>query len=231
MYPSLRVVFVAVWLGSLGAQEVDTRVPQLRRPVIKFFPLAAVDPFQYTLHLGLETPINRESSVQVEGGWVYGHLGEDLGTNTGDNDFTQSGFKVRVALRNYFSSNRASDRPLYTLTGGYISLVAGYQHYNQNFGYIDTTGMYNPSPIVVGVPYERRIQAFMGGFMLGYQQQMGSRLTFDIYTGFGIRYSTHDWRPLAPPYQYRLAAVGDFVLRRGSRPIPFMGFSLGWILR
>lgn len=227
----LRLILALICWDLLEAQEVDSRVPQLPRPIVKFFPLAAIDPFQYTLHLGMEVPISSEGSIQIEGGWVYGHWGQDLRANTGNNDFSQSGYKVRLALRNYLSPIKPSERPIYTFTGGYVSLVAGYQYYNQNFGYIDTSGSYHPTPTAPGIPYERQIQAFMGGFMLGYQTQMGSRLTFDIYTGLGIRYSTHDWNPIAPPPTYRLAVVGDFILRRGGRPIPFMGFSLGWILR
>lgn len=228
----VRRVPLFILLIAGYAQEVDRRVPEYRRPVLKFFPLAMVDPFQYTLHLGLEIPTSRQNSLQVEGGWVFGHLGEELGTGASVDEYSQTGFKARVQWREYFLSSKPPERPVYTLTGGYIALIAGYQLYNQNIGYIDTTGWYSPpQPVVSGVPYERRIQAFMGGFLVGLQSQLGSRIIFDIYAGLGVRYSTHQWSPMAPPYMYNFTPVGDFIMRRGGRPIPLMGFSMGWILR
>lgn len=215
------------------AQEAEVRLPSHRQPVIKIFPLALVDPFQYTLHMGLELPTSWQNSIQIEGGWVFGHLGEDLGTQTTADEFQQTGFKARLQWREYFSSTKSSDRPIYTLTGGYIGLIAGYQHYNQNIGYIDTAGAYYPpsQPIITGVPYERRIQAYMGGFIMGYQSEVGSRLVFDVYTGLAVRYAVHEWKPIRPPYNYRFTPVGDLIVRRGGRPIVLMGFSMGWILR
>ncbi|MCX8113339.1 MAG: hypothetical protein N3E49_09170 [Bacteroidia bacterium] len=226
-------------LGTTGllvigtAQEVDDRIIQLRRPVIKFFPLPMIDPFQYTLHLGLEVPTSRQNSIQVEGGWVFGHLGDDIGVGTRAEEFQQTGFKARFQWREYFVSDKPPERPTYTLTGGYIGLLGGYQYYHQNLGYIDTSGIYPPSsnPLAVGTLYERSIQAFVGGFLLGYQAQLGSRIAFDLYTGLAIRYTIHKWNPLAPPNSYRFTPVGDFILRRGGRPIFLMGFSVGWILR
>lgn len=227
------------WVALLGiialgsAQEVDKRFPEYRRPVIKFFPLPMVDPFQYTLHLGLEIPTGLQNSLQVEGGWVFGHLGEDLGTGTRADEFHQTGFKARLQWREYFLSPKPADRAIYTFTGGYMALIAGYQQYDQDLGYIDTTGSIFPpsNPVVTGVAYQRRIQAFMGGFLIGAQSQVGTRLVFDAYAGLAVRYTIHRWDPWAPPYTYRFTPVGDFIMRRGGRPIPLMGFSMGWILR
>ncbi len=41
----------------------------------------------------------------------------------------------------------------------------------------------------------------------------------------------HYWEPMRPPSTYRFTPVGDFILRREGRPIPLMGFAMGWILR
>lgn len=232
MKPYLRKVCLLALMVVSYAQEPDQSVPEYRRPVLKFFPLPMVDPFQYTLHLGVEVPTSRQNSLQIEGGWVFGHLGEDLGTGTSAEDFSQTGFKARIQWREYFLSNKPPDHPIYTLTGGYIALIAGYQLYNQNLGYIDTTGWYSsPQPVMGGISYERRIQAFMGGFLTGLQSQVGSRLVFDLYAGLAVRYSTHQWSPIAPPSLHKFTPVGDFIMRRGGRPIPLMGFSMGWILR
>jgi hypothetical protein len=111
--------------------------------------------------------------------------------------------------------------------------MGGFQYYHQNLGYIDTSYVYPPpSPPPLPVPYERTVQAFSLGFLIGYQAQLGGRFAIDFYTGLGVRYSQHRWQPLAPPYRnYTFTPVGDLILRRGGRPVPYMGFSFGWILR
>lgn len=231
------LLFLGGWglfcIGGLGwAQDLDPRLPQYRHPVLKLFPLAMVDFFQYTLHAGFEIPTAQYNSFQVEGGWVFGHLGEDLGTGTTETDYQQRGFKVRLQWREYFPSGRPPERILYTLTGGYLALQAGYQYYYQQLGYIDTFSIYPPpSQPTGGVFYDRVVQAFSASFLLGYQAQVGSRIIFDAYAGLGVRYAMHDWKPMTPPYSYRFTPVGDFILRRGGRPIPHIGFSFGWILR
>ncbi|MCX7607248.1 MAG: hypothetical protein N2170_08320 [Bacteroidia bacterium] len=231
--------FLGWWIGFLSllyaqVREPDPRVPVYRNPVLKFQPLAMIDPFQYTLHLGLELPTSASSSFQLEGGWVFGHFGETEPFGTTEEDFSQTGFKARLQWREYFLSEKPPTKPTYTLVGGYVAFQGGFQYYLQNLGQIDTSGIYPPpsNPMPLG-PYERAIQAFSFSCLLGYQAQLGTRFICDLFTGIGVRYTQHNWKPIAPPHQYAadLTPVGDFILRRGGRPIPHIGLSLGWIFR
>ncbi|MCS7296616.1 MAG: hypothetical protein RMK19_03880 [Bacteroidia bacterium] len=220
------------WIRIGFAQDLDPRMPKYRHPVIKIFPLSFIDPFQYTLHMGVEVPTSPHNSVQIEGGWVFGYLGDNQPFGTSEEEYRQRGLRARAQWREYFLSNRSSNRTLYTHTGGYIALLIGYQYYHQNLGYLDTSQVYPPQPTPTGIAYERHIQGFSGGFLFGYQNQIGSsRIVFDAYTGIGVRYTIHEWQPLNPPYLYRYTPIGEVILRRGGRPILYMGFSVGWVVR
>ncbi len=192
---------------------------QGQKAVIKCMPLAMLDPFQYTLHGGLEVPFSSTESIQLEGGWVFGYLGQ-----LSEGDFKQTGAKVRCQYRSYFSPRAPKNRPSYTLEGGYLALMGGYQRYAQEVEYQDTLGLSRLST--------RYIQAYEGTLLLGYQGQLGSRLTFDVWGGLGARYVVHNWEPQRPVTNFlSMLAIGDLLLLPGGRPIPRMGFALGWILK
>lgn len=226
-----------LWLLSgfaLWAQdpsEAPSRFPQYTHPVLKVFPLSLVDPFQYTLHIGLEFPMHSTSSLQLEGGWVFGSLDNPDAYNTLQEDYAQQGFKARLQWREYFSE-RPPKKPTYTRTGGYFAVQGGFQYYRQQLGRIDTS-FFSPSPSPPpDIKYERVISAFSVSFLLGYQGQVGRRFVIDFYTGLGARYSQHRWEPLKPSARpLDLTPIGDLIVRPGGRPIVHMGFSMGWILR
>ncbi|MCS7189839.1 MAG: DUF3575 domain-containing protein [Bacteroidia bacterium] len=222
---SQRIWQICLSLALVWAQVEEDRPEerQLRQPVLKFFPLALMDPFQYTLQLGLEVPASSSSSFQVEAGWVFGHLGfEDA-----SRDLSQQGFKARLQWREYLDSSPPKNIR-YTLTGPYLGLQGGFQFYQQNLD-IDTAYVAPPT-IPSSVPYERTIQAFSLSLLVGYQLQVGTHLVIDIFGGVGARYSQHRWRPQKPPISYYPGrAIGDIILRPGGRPIPHIGLSVGWI--
>lgn len=189
------------------------------KPVLKYMPLAMLDPFQYTLHGGLEVPFSANESIQIEGGWVFGYLGQSA-----ESDFRQRGFKVRSQYRTYFSLRAPKDHPAYALQGGYVALMGSYQRYTQEFEYQDTVGFYRLST--------RYIQAYEISFLVGYQTQLGNRLTFDVWGGLGGRYAVHSWEPKRPVTGFpSIRVLGDLFLLPGGRPVPRMGLALGWILR
>jgi hypothetical protein len=196
-------------------------------PAIKFLPFALVDPFQNTLHVGVEFPVGLENSIQVEGGWVFGSLDDPSSYG-----FSQQGLKLRLSWREYFGSRKVRNRPSSILEGGYFALMGSYQYYRQTFE-VDTSGgsWYIPE-------YHRTIQAFEVAFLLGYQVQLGRRLSIDFWGGVGARYSIHRWSPIqfsqaAPGYVFisRITPVGDLILRPGGRAVPRLGIAIGWILR
>jgi len=195
----------------------------VRRPVLKFMPLAIMDPFQSTLHAGVEFPIGLENTIQAEGGWVFGSWGADP-----TDDFEQQGFKLRLSWREWFEPKARKTGSLIA-EGGYLSLTGGYQHYRQSLQ-VDTSGGYGYFR-----EYERTIQAFEVAVLLGYQTQVGRRLSIDFWGGLGARYTTHRWSPTKPQYGLlafgRVTPVGDLILRPGGRPVPRLGISVGWILR
>lgn len=217
--------------SALWAQIDEDRPISARHPVLKLYPLAMIDIFQYTLHAAVEFPTSQHSSLQVEGGWVFGDLGSEANWGTTEEDFSQRGFKARLLWREYFSE-KPPKKPTYTHTGGYLAFLGGFQYYAQNLGYIDTTSVWPPPQPAPQIPYERTIHALSVGFWVGYQAQIGSRLVIDVYGGMGVRYAQHLWKPAKPPYRdLRFTPVGDLIVRPGGRPVPYMGFSLGWILR
>ncbi len=192
-------------------------------PVLKLMPLAMIDPFQYTLHGGVEVPIGLTNSIQAEGGWVFGHLGQ-----VAESDFKQEGLKLRLSFREYFDPKSARRDNPRILQGGYLALMGSYQNYNQTIE-VDTSGGYGYFR-----EYQRTIQALEGAFLLGYHGQMGRRLSIDVWGGIGVRYATHRWSPSKPTFSgfiSRITPIGDFVLRPGGRPVPRMGIAIGWILR
>ncbi len=193
------------------------------KAVLKIMPLALIDPFQYTLHGGIEIPVGLSNTVQAEGGWVFGHLGE-----TSSSDLVQRGFKVRLSWREYFARKTPKQDPSYIIQGGYLALMGGYQSYNQTLQ-IDTSGGYGYFR-----EYQRIVQGVEVAFLLGYHTQLGQRLSVDFWGGMGARYTTHRWSPARPPslgLYPGLAPIGDFILRPGGRPVPRMGIAIGWILR
>gem|GEM_PF-1492544 len=200
------------------------------RPALKIQPLALIDPFQYTLQGGLEFPFAR-NSLQIEGGWVFGHLGEETRPFSSDEgEPRQTGFKVRVQWREYLGRSKPPRTSTGVHTGGYVALMASVQGYTQDFGQVDTA-LFSPTP-APPLTFQRRILGMGGGLLLGYQDQIGSRLVLDIWGGIGVRYTQHSWEPFRPPAQNRTAlGVGDFILRPGGRPILYLGLALGWILR
>jgi hypothetical protein len=196
-------------------------------PVIKFLPFALVDPFQNTLHVGVEFPVGLENSTQVEGGWVFGSWDDPSSYG-----FSQQGLKLRLSWREYFGSRKVRNRPSSILEGGYFALMGSYQYYRQIFE-VDTPGgsWYIPE-------YHRTIQAFEAAFLLGYQAQLGRRLSIDFWGGLGARYSIHRWSPIkfsqaASGYVFisGITPVGDLILRPGGRAVPRLGIAIGWILR
>jgi hypothetical protein len=222
----------AFWRGTLIlplfliAQEGQMVAPS---PVIKFLPFALVDPFQNTLHVGVEFPVGLENSIQAEGGWVFGSLDDPSSY-----EFSQQGLKLRLSWREYFGSRKVRNRPSSILEGVYVALMGSYQYYRQIFE-VDTSGRswYIPE-------YHRTIQAFEAAFLLGYQAQLGRRLSIDFWGGLGARYSIHRWSPTKPPASASLSfylnsggdtAVGDLILLPGGRPVPRLGIAIGWILR
>ncbi len=220
---------LALW--AQDPSEAPSRFPRYTYPVLKVFPLSLVDPLQYTLHVGLEFPMHSTSSLQLEGGWVFGSLDNPDAYNTLQEGYAQQGFKARLQWREYFSESPPK-KPTYTRTGGYFAVQGGFQYYRQQLGRIDTSFL-SPSPSPPpDVEYERVISAFSVSFLLGYQGQVGGRFVIDFYTGLGARYSQHRWEPLKPSARpLDLTPVGDLIVRPGGRPIVHMGFSMGWILR
>jgi hypothetical protein len=81
--------------------------------------------------------------------------------------------------------------------------MGSYQYYRQIFE-VDTSGRpwYLPE-------YHRTIQAFEAAFLLGYQVQLGRRLSIDFWGGVGARYSIHRWSPTKCPHP------GPFLDRTG----------------
>ncbi len=199
------------------------------RPALKIHPLALIDPFQYTLQGGLEFPFAR-NSLQIEGGWVFGRLGEESRPFSSEKEPRQTGFKVRVQWREYLGRSRPLRTSTSVHTGGYVALMASVQGYTQDFDQVDTA-LFSPTP-APPLTFQRRVLGMGGGLLLGYQNQIGSRLVLDIWSGIGVRYTQHSWEPFRPPAQSRpTLGVGDFLLRPGGRPIPYLGLALGWILR
>ncbi len=195
----------------------------MRRPVLKFMPLPMMDPFQSTLHAGVEFPVGLENTVQAEAGWVFGSWGEDPA-----DDFVQQGFKLRLSWREYFEP-KTRKTGSFIVEGGYLSLTGGYQYYHQSLQ-VDTSGGYGYFR-----EYERTIQALELALLLGYHTQMGRRLSIDFWGGLGARYTMHRWSPSRPQsgiFPFRsITPVGDLILRPGGRPVPRLGISVGWILR
>lgn len=195
----------------------------MRRPVLKFMPLPMMDPFQSTLHVGVEFPAGLENTIQAEAGWVFGSWGEDP-----TDDFVQQGFKLRLGWREYFEP-KIRQTGSFIVEGGYLSLMGGYQYYHQSFQ-IDTSGGYGYFR-----DYERTIHALEVALLLGYHTQMGRRLSIDFWGGLGARYTMHQWSPNRPQsgiFPFRsITPVGDLILRPGGRPVPRLGISVGWILR
>ncbi len=190
-------------------------------PVLKWMPLALVDPFQYTLHGGVEFPIGLTNTIQAEGGWVFGYL--DQATET---DFTQQGFKLRLSWREYFSPKPVKGDRSRIIQGGYLALMGSYQHYNQTIE-VDTSGGYGYFR-----EYHRSIQGLEGAFLLGYHTQIGQRLSIDVWGGLGVRYAIHRWSPTKlASADFRITPIGDLILLPGGRPVPRMGMAIGWILR
>jgi hypothetical protein len=104
--------------------------------------------------------------------------------------------------------------------------MGSYQYYRQVFE-VDTSGgsWYIPE-------YHRTIQAFEAAFLLGYQVQLGRRLSIDFWGGVGARYSIHRWSPTKfVSSSLDITPVGDLILRPGGRPVPRLGIAIGWILR
>ncbi len=204
----------------LFAQEEP--VP-MRRPVLKFMPFPMMDPFQSTLHAGVEFPVGLENTIQAEAGWVFGSWGEDP-----TDDFVQQGFKLRLSWREYFEP-KTRKTGSFIVEGGYLALMGGYQYYHQSLR-VDTSGGYGYLQ-----EYERTIQALEVAFLLGYHTQIGRRLSVDFWGGLGARYTMHKWSPNKPLYgafPFRsITPVGDLILRPGGRPVPRLGISVGWILR
>lgn len=221
---------LALW-AQPDPDDARTQYPQYKHPVLKVFPLALVDPFQYTLHVGLEFPMQKSSSLQLEGGWVFGSLDDRQTFNTQQEEYYQQGFKARLQWREYFSEG-SPKKPTYTQTGGYFAVQGGFQYYRQMLGRIDTS-LFSPNPSPPpDIEYERVISALSLSFLLGYQGQIGQRFVIDFFTGIGARYSQHRWEPLRPSARpLDLTPVGDLIVRPGGRPIVHMGFSMGWILR
>lgn len=222
--PLMPKGWISVFLPLLflrGQEEQRIFSPS---PVIKFMPLAMIDPFQYTLHGGVEFPVGLTNTLQAEGGWVFGYLGQAVET-----DFTQQGFKLRLSWREYFTPKTMKGSPSRILQGGYLALMGSYQHYSQTIE-IDTSGGYGYFR-----EYRRSIQGVEGAFLLGYQTQVGQRLSIDLWGGLGLCYATHRWSPAKPGFSGlippRITPVGDFILLPGGRPVPRMGMAIGWILR
>lgn len=215
------------WIGAflpllflMAQEEQEVFAPG---PVLKLMPLAMVDPFQYTLHGGVELPIGLTNTIQVEGGWVFGYLGQAVET-----DFTQQGFKLRLSWREYFAPKTLRGNRSRIIQGGYLALMGSYQHYNQTIE-IDTSGGYGYFR-----EYQRSIQGLEGAFLLGYHTQIGQRLSIDVWGGLGLRYATHRWSPGKPAFSGlipRITPIGDLILLPGGRPVPRMGMAIGWILR
>lgn len=173
----------------------------------------------------------RMSSLQLEGGWVFGSIDNADAFNTTQEGYSQQGFKVRVQWREYFSDSPRK-KPTYTRRGGYVSVQGGFQYYRQGLGRIDTSYLAPGPRPAPDIEYERTISALSLSFLVGYQGQIGGRLVIDFFTGLGLRYAQHTWEPLKPPTRgLDLTPVGDLIVRPGGRPIVHMGFSLGWILR
>ncbi len=177
-----QIVFLLT-LSLLLAQEESLPV---RRPVLKFMPLATMDPFQSTLHAGVEFPIGLENTIQVEGGWVFGSWDADP-----TDDLEQQGFKLRLSWREWFEPKARKTGSLIA-EGGYLSLTGGYQHYRQSLQ-VDTSGGYGYFR-----EYERTIQAFEVAVLLGYQTQVGRRLSIDFWGGWGHATPCTDGHPLSP---------------------------------
>jgi hypothetical protein len=132
-------------------------------------------------------------------------------------DPSSHGFSQRdVKLREYFGGREVPNRPSSILEGGYFALMGSYQCYRQNFE-VDTSGgsWYIPE-------YHRTIQAFETAFLLGYQAQLGRRLSIDFWGGLWARYTMHRWSSTKPQYGLlafgRITPVGDLILRPVGSP-------------
>lgn len=229
-----RLCHLAGIAGLLGLAQENSKEPSLfwteePYPVLKIEPLALIDPFQYTLQGGIEFPFARHS-LQVEGGWVFGYLGQEMRPLASEEEPRQSGFKVRVQWREYLGRAKPPRSSTKVHTGGYVALRASLQGYLQDFGQVDTA-LFSPAP-APPLLFQRRVLGWGVGVLVGYQDQLGSRLVLDLWSGIGVRYNQHSWEPFRPPAQNRTdLPVGDFILRPGGRPIPYLGMALGWIPR
>jgi hypothetical protein len=164
--------------------------------------------------------VGLENSIQAEGGWVFGSWDDPSSYG-----FSQQGLKLRLSWREYFGSRKVRNRPSSILEGGYVALMGSYQYYWQTFE-VDTSGgsWYIPE-------YHRTIQAFEVAFLLGYQAQLGRRLSIDFWGGVGARYSIHRWSPTKfVSSSWDITPVGDLILRPGGRAVPRLGIAIGWIL-
>ncbi len=221
------IVGLLMWAQENG-EERSLFWTEAPYPALKIQPLALADPFQYTLQGGLEFPFAR-NSLQIEGGWVFGHAGEGGRPFSSEEGLRQNGFKVRVQWREYLGRTKPPSSSTRVHTGGYVALMATVQGYTQDFGEVDTS-LFSPAP-APPISFQRRILGLGGGLLVGYQGQIGTHLVMDVWGGMGVRYNQHSWEPFRPSAQSRsLLGVGDFILRPGGRPIPYLGLALGWIL-
>lgn len=172
-------------------------------------PLALIDPFQYTLHGGVEVPIRPTLSVQPEAGWVFGHLGRG-----GKQDF--SGYKLRLSIRRFYALRKENP-----LQGGYIAAVGFYNSYTSKTE-IDTSFYGGNSKISI----ERQIESLGGVFAFGYQVSLNPLLFFDFYGGLGVRRNRHRYIPFSYP-QVSLSPVGDIIFQQGTYPFLFLSLSVG----
>ncbi|MGQ9864438.1 MAG: hypothetical protein ACUVRD_08190 [Bacteroidia bacterium] len=177
--------------------------------IFKWMPLALIDPFQYTLHGGLEIPIRTTLSVQPEAGWVIGYLG-----GGGSEDF--GGYKLRLSIRRFYSLRKNNP-----LEGAYVALVGTFHNYTSKTE--ADTSYYGGYP---RIPVERRIESVGGVFAFGYQVSLNALLFFDFYGGLGVRRSRHRYSPFLYPYA-SFSPIGDILFRSGTYPFLFLSLSLG----
>ena len=168
-----------------------------KRYMIKFFPSDIIMP-RKTVRLGLEIPIAKKISFELDFGIVYSDLLVEPATSIDNSNFN---FNLRSEFRHYFHTGWYLGPELYYRSLNYNSSQEACMNWVSGwFGPECTEEVHNEFKI------NRRELALL--VKLGFQKMFDNNLSFDIFVGFGLKsISTDTPGKIGIPYPGRNSGI------------------------
>ena len=220
-----RWIFLAFWMtvsACCFSQDSLNSIPasgSIPRHTIKFSPLHLFN-FYPTVQLAYELRINREWSMQFDGGVVV-----DIGYE--DVDFqNKRGYKVKLEPRRYFAFSRKGGLGFYSSVELYLNNV-DFDRSSDEVQCFDPecTSRYRRTYF-----YTINYREYGSAFKIGMVKHFGSFL-FDVSSGFGVRlifYSAPNYVDLRYHSSHWYEAP---IVRSRTALTPIVNFRLGYSFR